>query len=306
MSFTLTILGSNSALPTSERFSTAQVLQLPGRSFLLDCGEGAQIQLRKYKISFESIRAIFISHLHGDHYLGIFGLLSSFNLLGRRKALQIYGPKNIDKIIGSYLQYQEFPLSFSLDFKIISTDKSETVYDDKLMKVDAFPLKHRIETYGYIFREKQRDRNIKKEAIEKYNIPIKQIPRIKKGEDFFLDNGDIVKNEEVTLDPPKPLSYAFCTDTAYNEEILPYIENVDLLYHEATFAHEMADRAKRTNHSTAIQAAAIAHKANARKLIIGHFSARIRDLKAHLNEARTVFGNTELATDGAVFVIHES
>lgn len=301
MSFKLTILGSNSALPTSERYSTAQVLQMPGRSFLLDCGEGTQIQLRRYKISFDSIKAIFITHLHGDHYFGILGLLSSFNMLGRKSALRIYGPPKIKDFISENLKFLEVPMGFEIIYCPIITDFPLLIFDDEKISVTAFPLKHRIVTYGYLFREKDKQRKIRKDAIEKYSISIRDIKRIKEGEDLQLDEGTVIKNEEITINPEKPVSYAFCTDTLFDENIATVVKDVTLLYHEATFSNKYADRARETYHSTSQQAAIIAKKANVEKLIIGHFSARISNFESLLQEAKSEFENTFLVEDGDSF-----
>lgn len=291
------VLGSNSALPTSERFSSAHVLKMHGRSFLIDCAEGTQILLRKNKIAFSSIDHIFISHLHGDHYLGLFGLLSSFNLLGRKKDIHIYGPSKLLEIINFHVTYIENDMCFKIHVYNIE-EGLKMIYEDKVLTVETFPMKHRIPTFGFIFREKLKPRNINRESIQQYNIPVKELKNIKEGADFVLESGEVISNQVLTNNPPKPQCFAFCSDTCYNEAIIPHIQNADLLYHEATFTDEFAERAKQTFHSTAIQAATIALKAQVKQLAIGHFSARYKDTKMLEKEAKTVFENTIAVFDG--------
>ncbi|MBK8806350.1 MAG: ribonuclease Z [Bacteroidales bacterium] len=298
MSFKLTVLGANSALPTSDKFSTAQLLQVAGRSFLLDCAEGTQMQLRKNRVNFESIRGIFITHLHGDHIFGIFGLLSSFNLLGRRNHLSLFGPKGIKSIINNFFISFDVKLNFTFEITEIQTNDCLEIYRDKAVSVSAVALLHRIETYGYIFRESLKDRNIRKEAIIKYSIPLNEIHKIKKGADFIADDGSVINNADLTVQNTKSSTYAFITDTAYNENIIKHIKSVDVLYHEATFLEQFADRAKETFHSTARQAATIAKQAQVGKLLLGHYSARTPQIEKFKAEAIEIFLNTECATDG--------
>ena len=298
MSFTLTILGSSSALPTSKRFSTAQVMNILERFFLIDCGEGTQIQLRKYKIGFGKINNVFISHLHGDHFLGLLGLISTFNLLGRENDLNIYCPADLENILNCQLNYFENNLAFKIIYHPLNFNNPKIIYEDNKLTVKSFPLKHKIPTCGFLFEEKQKPSNIIKDKIQQLNIPIKDIVKIKQGSDFVADNGEIYKNEELTLPPQKPLSFAYCSDTVYYEDIIPIIKNVDLLYHEATFMNDMKERAKQTFHSTTIDAATIAKKANVKQLVIGHFSARYKNIEPVLNEAKTIFPNTLAAEDG--------
>ena len=300
MQASLVILGCNSALPTSDRFSTAQVLHMLGRSFLIDCGEGTQILLRKNKIKFSAIDHVFISHLHGDHYLGIFGLISSFNLLGRKKVLNIYGPKELEEIVLFQIKHLEHTLLFKIQFHQTNPLSPGIIYEDKLMTVSVIPMNHRIPTCGFIFREKERAKNIKKECIETYNLSIKDILKIKQGYDFITESGECIPNESLTTQHPQRLSYAFCTDTLYDESIVNYVKNVDLLYHESTFTQEYAKRAKETFHSTAKQAATIAKLAQVKKLAIGHYSARIHHISSFLKEAIEVFPETVAVTDGMV------
>ena len=310
MSFSLTILGSSSALPTSKRSPSAQVLNVQERLFLIDCGEGTQIQFRKYKVKFSKINHIFISHLHGDHFFGLFGLISTYSLLNRTNDLHIYAHEELEKILSciSIQMYQpensgENKLPFKIIYHHINSKQSELIYEDNKLTVETIPLKHKIHTCGFLFREKPKPRNIKKELVETYKIPVKDIIKIKQGADFITNDGKLITNKELTIPPPKPRSYAFCSDTLYNEDIIPIIKDVDLLYHEATFMHDLEDKAKLTFHSTTIQAANIAKKANVSKLIIGHISSRYKDDNAVLEEAKSVFQNTKLAEDGKTYSV---
>ncbi len=297
MTFSVTILGSSSALPTSKRFSTAQVLNVHERFFLIDCGEGVQIQLRKFRIKFGKINHIFISHLHGDHFFGLFGLLSSFHLLGRETDLNIYSHPELEEILKNLSWFFD-ELKFKIIFHPLNYETSEVIYSGKYVEVKSFPLKHRIPTCGFLFKEKPKQRNIRKEYVDRYNIPIKDIVKIKQGADFVTDKGITIPNKELTIPPPVPRSYAFCSDTAFDERIIPEIQNVDLLYHESTYLQDLKKQAAETFHSTASQAAAIAQKANAGKLIIGHFSSRYKEVQSFLDEAQLVFPNTFVAEDG--------
>ncbi|WP_303918086.1 ribonuclease Z [Draconibacterium sediminis] len=303
MSFELTILGSNSALPTSNRYPTAQVLDVPGRCFLIDCGEGTQIQLRRNKISFSKIRHIFISHLHGDHYYGLIGLLSTMNLLGVKSDVHIYAPSELKTLIQPQLDFIRGEMSIKPIFHPLNLKKPQTVFENKNIEVLSFPVKHSIPTVGFLFREKPKQANIKKEMIKAYNIPLAKIKDIKAGADFETEDGRLIPNEKLTTPPPKPKSYAFCTDTAFHPPIAEIISGVDLLYHEATFLEELKDLAEKTLHSTARQAAEMAKLSNASKLLIGHFSSRFKKLENFKTEAREVFKNTELAIEGKKYII---
>lgn len=297
----LTILGSSSALPTLRRYPSAHVLNVHERLFLIDCGEGTQLQLRKCKIRFGKINNIFISHLHGDHIFGLYGLLSSLNLMGRETPLNLYAPGNYDHILKSHLADFDINLSYEIYFKPLKGKDPVNIYEDRYLTVTSFPLKHRIETYGFLFMEKRADRNIIKENISKYNIPISKIPSIKKGADFVADNGLIIKNEEITIPPLEPLSYAYCSDTMYFDRLPEFVKDVWLLYHEATFDKEMSELARTTNHSTTLDAAKVALKANAGTLLIGHFSARYKDISGLVDEARSAFPSTLPAIDGMTY-----
>jgi ribonuclease Z len=296
--FELTILGCSSATPTSSRNPTAQVLNQHERLFLIDCGEGTQVQLRRFKIKIQRIDHIFISHLHGDHYLGLPGLLGTMHLLGREKELHVYSPPGLQEIINVSHYHSKTYLKYTIVFHVIEEGPSRIIFEDEKLSVETIPMNHRIPCYGFLFREKKNLRNIIKEKIEEYNIPVQDIPHIKEGKDFIDSHGKHIPNAELTTDPPPPRTYAYCSDTIYNESYVEKIKNADLLYHEATFAEEMKPRAKETFHCTAKEAAAIAKLANAKKLIIGHFSARYRDLEPLLSEAKEVFPNTVLAIEG--------
>lgn len=303
MSFNITVLGSSSALPTSKKFPSAHVVNIHERFFLIDCGEGTQIQLRKYKIKFSKINRIFITHLHGDHYFGLFGLISSFALLGRVNDLHIYSPGDLEKIVYTVLNKKDIP--FSLFFHRIHLNNSVTIYETKAMRVRAFPLNHRIETYGYLFEEKPKERNIIKEKIKEYKLSVKDILNIKAGNDHIDKSGKTISKEKLSTAPYKSRSFAYCTDTAYDEKIANYVKDVDILYHEATFTDDLKDIAELTKHSTAKQAGKIALLAHAKQLIIGHFSSRYKEYDKHLHEAQQIFPNTIAVEDGDQFIIDQ-
>jgi ribonuclease Z len=299
----LTILGSSSALPTSERYPSAHVLNAHERLFLIDCGEGTQMQLRKNKIRFGKINHIFISHLHGDHVFGLYGLLSTFSLMGRENPVHLYAPENYQNILQSHLNDFDIHLSFGIDFIPLSGKDPAQILDDKYITVTSFPLQHRIPAFGFLFREKKSERNIIKECITEYQIPPVRIPAIKKGEDYVTSDGVIIKNEDITLSPSEPLSYAYCSDTKYFRKLASFVKGVSLLYHEATFDKSKEDLAKVTGHSTTLDAARTALEANAGSLLIGHFSARYRDISFLVEEARTLFPLTFPAIDGKSFEV---
>jgi ribonuclease Z len=294
----LTILGSSSALPTSGRYPSAHVLNAHERLFLIDCGEGTQMQLRKTRIRFAKINHIFISHLHGDHVFGLYGLLSTFSLMGRTNPVHLYAPENYDKILKSHLSDFDITLSFDIDFIPLSGKDPVRILDDKYLTVTSFPLKHRVPAFGFLFREKMSERNIKVECIDRFNIPTVRIPAIKKGEDFITPDGTIIKNEDITLPPPEPLSYAYCSDTQYFKRLSSFVKDVTLLYHEATFDESKSELAKMTGHSTTLDAAKTALNAGAGTLLIGHFSARYKEVSPLVDEARTIFPCTYPAIDG--------
>jgi ribonuclease Z len=297
----LTILGSSSALPTSERYPSAHVLNAHERLFLIDCGEGTQMQLRKCRIRFGKINHIFISHLHGDHVFGLYGLLSTFSLMDRKAPVHLYAPENYKGILLSHLKDFDINLSFEIDFIGLKGKDPVQILDDKYLTVTSFPLQHRVPAFGFLFREKISDRNIIKEKIEEYHIPRVRIPAIKKGEDFLTADGSIIKNDEITIPPREPLSYAYCSDTRYFKRLASFVSGVSLLYHEATFDKSLADLAIATGHSTTLDAAKVAKDANAGCLVIGHFSARYKDISILVEEARTLFPATYPAIDGKSF-----
>lgn len=303
MKFELTILGASSATPTSNRNPTAQVLNVLERFFLIDCGEGTQMQLRKFKIKFQRINHIFISHLHGDHYFGLMGLLSSMHLLGRQNELHLYAPAPLKEIIEIQLKYSETFLNYPLIFHPLNFNEKTLLFEDDLVRVFSFPLYHRIPTCGFLFEEKEKPKSLIKEKIKEYEIKVADIPLIRAGKDFVTQSGKIIPNSELTYPSPHLRKYAYCSDTRYNEKLLEHISEVDLLYHEATFLHELIDRAEATFHTTAKEAGIFASKANVKQLIIGHFSARYPDLNLLLEEATQYFHNTRLAVEGESYLI---
>jgi ribonuclease Z len=299
----LTILGSSSALPTSERYPSAHVLNAHERLFLIDCGEGTQMQLRKNRIRFGKINHIFISHLHGDHIFGLYGILSTFSLMGRKNPLHLYAPGNYKNILQTHLADFDIHLSYDIEFFPLNGKDPVQILDDKYITVTSFPLQHRIPAFGFLFREKKHEKNIIKESIEKFNIPLVRIAAIKKGEDFVTQDGLIINNEDITIPPSEPLSYAYCSDTKYFKRLSSFVKNVSLLYHEATFDMSKRDLAKATGHSTTLDAAKTALDANVGSLIIGHFSAMYKDISLLVEEARTIFPRTYPAIDGKSFDI---
>lgn len=295
MSTYLTILGYNSAIPTVKSAPTAQFLEMEERCFLIDCGEGTQVQLRKAKAKFSKINHIFISHLHGDHVFGLPGLISSFRLLGRETPLYVYGPKGIKEMMETIFRITETHQGFEVVFHELSSKKSEKVFEDNRVEVFTIPLDHRIYCNGYLFKEKPKERHLNMQEISKYpEIEICDYHNLKRGKDIQLSDGYILKNENLTKPAEPSVSYAFCSDTRYLESIIPIIKNVDVLYHEATFLHDLKKMADYTGHTTALEAAKIARKANVKKLILGHFSNRYHDLSVFLNEACEIFPETHL------------
>lgn len=298
MAFDLTILGSGAATPTLQRAPTAQFLQCENRNYLIDCGEGAQMQLLKQGISASKIEAVFISHLHGDHYLGLPGLISSMHLLGRKQELKIVGPPELQQILE--FQFTITGMYPQFELKFIHTDEEplKLLLSNELLEVFSFPLKHRIFCTGFLFKEKTKPRIINPSAIKQYNIPDEKIRNIKYGDDFITPHGKVISHFELTF-PEKPShSFAYCSDTAVVEQLSDWIKNVNLLYHEATFADDKIERAAETFHTTAAQAAHQAKLVNAKKLVIGHFSARYKQIDKLLSEAKAVFENTFAAFDG--------
>lgn len=298
--FELTILGTSSALPTSLRYQTAHVLNVHERFFLIDCGEGAQIQMRKYGVKFSRINHIFISHLHGDHYFGLIGLITSYLLLGRTNDLHVYAHSTLPEILKSQLDFMGVEFLYKIIWHPLNFKKEQEIYNDGVVSVTSFPLKHRMPCCGFLFNEAPSELNIRKDQITRYNIPLKEIHLIKNGADYTTTNNKVIPNAELTLTAMKERSYAFCTDTIYLPDICDLLNGVSLLYHEATFDRTNAKRAAETFHSTAEQAALIAKKCKAGQLVIGHFSARYKDISILLNEANEVFENTIAAKEGMV------
>ncbi|MEG0761334.1 ribonuclease Z [Chryseobacterium sp.] len=295
MSTYLTILGFNSAIPTVNTSPTAQLLEMEERCFLIDCGEGTQVQLRKAKAKFSKINHIFISHLHGDHCFGLPGLIASFRLLGRDIPLHVYGPKGIKKMLDTIFSITETHRGFEVIYHELDKNYSEKIYEDNRVEVYTIPLDHRIYCNGYLFKEKPKERHINIEEISKYpEIETCDYHNLKAGKDYILSDGYILKNEILTIDPVASITYAFCSDTRYLESIIPIIKNVTVLYHESTFLHDLKEMADYTGHTTALEAATIAKKAEVEKLILGHFSNRYGDLTVFTDEARAVFPNTYL------------
>jgi len=299
----LTILGSCSAYPTLNRFTTSQILQINGKSFLIDCGEGAQIQLRKNKIKFNSIEDILISHLHGDHFFGLPGLILTFNLLGREKPLNIYGPKGIKKIIVSLLKIGNTWTNYKLNFTELKNPKSEIIYDKNDISITTIPLYHGIYTNGFLFRKKTSVHKLMVDKAQSYGIDKTQFAGIKLGKDGIKTDGSIIKNIKL-VEPLNPdLTYAYCGDTLFNEKIIEQTKGCNLLYHESTFLKKHENFAKKTFHSTAEQAALIAKKSNVKKLILGHFSTRYKDLDLFIKESKSIFPNVDLAIENKIFTI---
>ena len=297
MKFELTILGCGGAIPTLERKPTSQYLNIQDRHFLIDCVEGTQIQLRKFKCKFSKIDHIFISHLHGDHFLGIFGYLSSLNLLGRNNDIHIYAPENLNNLLEVHNSVSGKNFNFNIVFHPLNFSKLERIYNDKIMEVYSFPVKHSVPTCGFLFKEKSTDRRMIKEKIKELDLNIESIKKFKNSENCEV-NGVLIDYNDVTTQGNQPRTYAYCADSQYDENIISYLENVDLIYHESTFLESKMDKAIKTKHSTAKQAATIALKANAKQLIIGHFSARYDNSDQFLEEAKVVFNQTITAYDG--------
>lgn len=298
MSMELTVLGCNSALPTSQRNPSAQILTVSGRTFLIDCGEGTQFQIRKMHINFMRIDYVFISHNHGDHMFGLIGLLSTMSLLNRTTPLTIFCDSKLEEILAPQIEYFIDNLSFELVFRHLRYDKPEVILNIKGVVVNSIPLRHRLPTCGFVFREQIKEPNIKKQAIYKYGLTIADIVSIKGGRPYYDVDGTEVPRGELVSEAPAPMSYAYLSDTAFMPEVVPHIHKVSLLYHEATFAEDNSLLAKKTNHSTAVQAATIARLADVGKLLIGHFSSRYKETDILETEAQNVFPNTTAVFDG--------
>lgn len=299
--FQVTILGCGSAMPTTLHNPPSQLIDMNDKLFMIDCGEGTQLQMRKFKTRIGKLHSVFISHLHGDHIFGLPGLISTLSLLGRKVDLNIYAHKEIDFLISPLIAYMGRHISFNINIIPLNPDKDEIIFENRIIKITSFPLKHRIDANGFIFEEKESSRHIIREMIDFHDIPFNQINDIKNGADYVTPNNEVINNELLTLPGTPAKKYAYCSDTAYAPEIIPYINKVDLLYHEATFAESELLRAKETFHSTARQAAEIAKLAEVKKLVIGHYSSRYNELGILLKEAVAVFSETELASEGKIF-----
>jgi len=304
MSFKLTILGCHSATPRTQAHTSSQYLEMNNDCFLIDCGEGTQRQLRKYKIKFSKIKHVFISHLHGDHFYGLIGLISTFSLLNRNAELHVYGPKGIKEIILLQLKLSKSWVDYPLHFHELVSKESEMILETEKVQVYTIPLLHRVYTNGFLFKEKPQPRKLNMSAIQQHpEIDICDYQNLKNGKNFEYENGRMIDNSELTTDPPKILSYAYCSDTAHTESIIPIIQGVDLLYHEATFLEKHSELATKTKHSTANQAADIAFKSGVKKLILGHYSSRYDSLELFKDEAEQLFSPVMLAEAGKEIII---
>lgn len=297
----LTILGCYSATPRVLNNTTSQVLEINNHMFLIDCGEGTQVQLRKHKIKFNRIKHIFISHLHGDHFFGLVGLISTFRLLTRETDLHVYGPKGIKEVVTLQMKLADSWTNYKLVFHELTSKESELIFEDDKVEVYTIPLEHRVYTNGYLFKEKEGERKLNIYAAEKANIDKAYYRKLKQGFDVENKNGELIKNELITKPANASKSYAFCSDTIYKEDIVPVIKNTTALYHESTFLDKHKHLASKTKHATAKQAASIAKQANVGTLLLGHYSTRYDDLNAFKEEAKEVFSNVELCEDGKTF-----
>jgi ribonuclease Z len=303
MSFEVTILGSGAALPTLQRNPTSQYVICNDRHFLIDCGEGTQVQIRKRGIKLQKINHIFISHMHGDHFFGLVGLLSTMHLLGRDAGLTVYGPEELEGIVRSQLEIGGGKLNFNVEFVQLNGKESKCIFEDKMLEVHVFPLRHRIPANGFVIREKHKERNLIGEVFRASGLSLMAIPKFRNGEDYIDEAGVTHEVSAYTYAPKRAKAYAFCSDTAYEESIIPHIQGVDLLYHEATFTDKYEGRAKATYHSTAREAATIALKSNVKRLILGHLSARFESSAEHVREAAEVFQPVQVVEDGDVFTL---
>lgn len=294
----ITILGCYAATPRSFTNPTSQVLEIKNHLFLIDCGEGTQVQLRRNKIKFSKIKHIFISHLHGDHFYGLVGLVSTFRLLNRESELHIYGPKGIKEIITLQLKLANSWTNFPLIFHELTSKDPELLFEDSKISVSTLPLKHRVYTNGFLFKEKEGDRKLLIDKAEEFNIDFSLFKSLKKGKDVVSEDGKLIPNHLVTADPPPPKSYAFCSDTVFDMDLVPMIKNITVLYHESTFLEDQKELAFPTKHATAKQAAIIAREAGVEKLILGHYSTRYDNIELFRSEASEIFRDIILADDG--------
>lgn len=298
----VTILGNNSAVPAFNRHPTSQVVSQDGVNYLVDCGEGTQIQMIKYKIRRGKISHIFISHLHGDHYFGLVGLLNTFGLLSHKQELHVYGPSPLQQIIEMQMNVADTVLPYPLHFHTLT--KPEVLVDNEKIKISCFPTTHRIECYGFLFEEKEGKRKLLIDKVRKLNIPVSFYTSLQNGLDYITPKGQTIRNDEITTAADKGKKYAFCADTRYEEAIIPYIKGSDMIYHESTYLDNVRDKAFERFHCTTKQAAEIARKAQVKKLLLGHFSSKYNSLEQFEQEAKEIFPNTELAIEGNTYEIH--
>ncbi len=298
--FEVKILGCGSATPTLNHHPTSQVLNIREKLFMIDCGEGTQLQMRKLRVPFPKLNHIFISHLHGDHCFGLMGMISTFDLLGRTADLFIHAEPSLQALLQPQIDFFCSRMAFKVHFEAFNPRENQVIYDDRSLTVSTIPLVHRVPTAGFLFREKQTSAHVIPEMLDFYQVPIRNIARIKAGEDYITANGEVISNARLTRPAQPARSYAYCSDTKYNEKIIPLVEGVDLLFHESTFMESERLRAEQTFHSTARQAATIAQRANVKCLMLGHYSARYLQLHDMLSEAQEIFPNTILANEGLV------
>jgi ribonuclease Z len=303
MAFEVTILGNSSASPTINRHPSSQYINICEHHLLVDCGEGTQMQLQRYKIKKSKISHIFISHVHGDHILGLPGLLLSMNLMKHEQAVNVYGPKELFEILAIFFKHSETDFSFPLNYHVVDPSEKSVVMENLYFSVKSFPLYHRIPTIGYFFEERATLKKLNLEACQKHKIPFTYFNNIKMGKDYNLPDGNRIRNEELTFPSTRPISYAYCSDTIYDERVIKAIYEAYYLYHEATFMHDKLERAIKTMHTTAKQAGMVATQAKVNELLIGHFSSRYEDLTPLLEEAKSEFKNTRLAIEGTTFVL---
>lgn len=303
MHFAITILGNNSAIPSNGRHPTSQVVTLCDQLFLIDCGEGTQMQMDRYKIKKSKINHIFISHLHGDHYFGLIGLINSYGLQNRTASLHIYGSAPLEKIIQLQLDCAYTDLPFKLHFHSLTDRQNDIIFQTDKIEISTFPTTHRIDCFGFIFKEKHLKRKIIPEKVNELNIPFTWYKKLQKGDDYKDQEGNTVSNALLTKAPFKEHAYAFCADTRYDENILKYITNCDIMYHETTYLQEDEEKAQNRYHSTSKQAALLAQKAKVGSLLIGHFSSRYNELTAFESETRSVFPKTTVSVEGATYLV---
>ncbi|NLX81563.1 MAG: ribonuclease Z [Proteiniphilum sp.] len=296
--FQVTILGCGSAMPTTYRNPTSQLIEVNNKLFMIDCGEGTQLQMRKYKARMSKLHSIFISHLHGDHVFGLPGLLSTLSLMGHTGEINIYAHKELEYFLTSFMKYYGTQLNYKINHFHLDSKNNSVIYENKSIEISSFPLKHRVDTNGFVIAEKDAPLHMKGDMIDFYRIPFSKIKEIKDGADFITEDGRVIDNKLLTTLPNPPRKYAYCSDTAYSTKIIPYIKGADVLYHEATFEEADKARAKKTYHSTAKQAAEIAKQSEVKKLIVGHYSSRYRELNQLHSEAKSIFENTVLAFEG--------